>query len=130
MRMRARRGTEASERARKQACTSGRAGQGHRVHLIFFSRVCVTNQIISINAFFISECSFLSLHSRACASGGATYFLARKPAFWTWAILSKPITRTWAPGYSLAHSSISLRTAEGSVQPNMGSFHMSQYLLW
>ena len=44
----------------------------------------------------------------------------------TWRVESKPITRTYALGYSVVHARTSSSTWRGSVQPNMGSFHITQ----
>ena len=44
----------------------------------------------------------------------------------TWREASNAAMRTYESGAALTHAAISLRTWLGSVQPNMGSFHMVQ----
>ena len=57
-----------------------------------------------------------------------TYFLQMKPAIWHCLTLSNPTTLTLYPGYSSWQFWISARTSSPDWHPNMGSFHMVQYL--
>ena len=56
------------------------------------------------------------------------YFLQMKPAIWHCLTLSNPTTLTLYPGYSSWQFWISARTSSPDWHPNMGSFHMVQYL--
>jgi hypothetical protein len=53
----------------------------------------------------------------------------RKLAVWHCEMLSKATIRTYESGNALVQAFTSVSTWPGSVQPNIGSFHMLQYLL-
>ena len=53
----------------------------------------------------------------------------KKLEVWHCEMLSKATSRMYDPGKAFVQALTSLRTWLGSLQPNMGSFHMVQYRL-
>ena len=74
------------------------------------------------------EALFINYTGSHTEKANTTYFLQMKPAIWHCLTLSNPTTLTLYPGYSSWQFWISARTSSPDWHPNMGSFHMVQYL--